>query len=142
MNHDQNRQIGIVEGIRIQGGKLLGRLRLASDQQSQEILQDIKDGIRQNLSIGYQVLRSYFDDMGRKIVDKFRVMEVSLVAIPADKNAGIGRSFEIHKEDGNFFLRHYNEVKPMENEKTESRSQKRSERERASEILALAKHHD
>ena len=142
LNHDQNRQIGIVEGIRIQGGKLLGKLRLASDQQSQEILQDIKDGIRQNLSIGYQVLRSYFDDMGRKIVDKFRVMEVSLVAILADKNAGIGRSFEIHNEDGNFFLRHYNEVKPMENEKIESRSQKRSERERASEILALAKHHD
>ena len=36
LNHDQNQQIGIVEGIRIQGGKLLGRLRLASDKQSQE----------------------------------------------------------------------------------------------------------
>lgn len=141
LNHDQAEQIGIVEGLRIMGNKLMGKIRLASDDKAQEIYQDIKDGIRENLSIGYQVLRSHFDDMGRKIVTKYRVMEVSLVPIPADQNAGIGRSIQCVQENDNFFIRTYQKENKM-SEIQQSRKEKNIERERASEILSLAKHHD
>jgi HK97 family phage prohead protease len=106
LNHDPAEQIGIVEGLRIMGNKLMGKIRLASDDKAQEIYQDIRDGIRENLSIGYQVLKAHFDDMGRKIVTKYRVMEVSLVPIPADQNAGIGRSIQCVQENDNFFILH------------------------------------
>ena len=141
LNHDQAEQIGIVEGLRIMGNKLMGKIRLASDDKSQEILQDIKDGIRENLSIGYQVIKSHFDDLGRKIVTKYRVMEVSLVPIPADKNAGIGRTLECVHENDNFFIRTFKQENTM-SEINQSRKEKNIERERASEILSLANHHN
>ena len=141
LNHDPAEQIGIVEGLRIMGNKLMGKIRLASDDKAQEIYQDIKDGIRENLSIGYQVLRAHFDDMGRKIVTKYKVMEVSLVPIPADQNAGIGRSIQCVQENDNFFIRTYQKENKM-SENKQSRKEKNIERERASEILSLAKHHD
>ena len=34
LNHDQAEQIGIVEGLRIMGNKLMGKIRLASDDKS------------------------------------------------------------------------------------------------------------
>ena len=67
LNHNQDEQIGIVEGIRLVGNKLKGMIRL-SDERT-DLITDIQEGIRENLSIGYQVLKSYVDDMGQKIVD-------------------------------------------------------------------------
>ena len=141
LNHDSSEQIGIVEGLRIMGDKLMGKIRLASDDKAQEIYQDIKDGIRENLSIGYQVLKAHFDDMGRKIVTKYRVMEVSLVPIPADQNAGIGRSIECVQENDDFYIRTFKQENKM-SEIKESRKEKNAERERCNEIISLAKHHD
>ena len=51
-------------------------------------MNDVKEGIRQNLSIGYQVLSHYYDE-GKKYVDRFKVLEASVVSIPADSNSGL-----------------------------------------------------
>ena len=60
-----------------------------------------------------EVIDSFIDDIGRKIVTKYRVMEVSLVPIPADKNAGIGRSLECVHENDNFFIRTFKQENKM-----------------------------
>ena len=93
-NHDHNKQIGIVENIRLVGKKLMASIRFANDEHSQILKQDVDDKIRQNLSIGYRILNSFYED-GKKMVDKFSIHEVSLVPIPADANSGIGRNSDL-----------------------------------------------
>ena len=69
----------------------MGQVRFANDRYSQIMEDDVKDKIRQNLSIGYRIL-DYFYENGKKYVNKFSIHEVSLVPIPADANSGFGRS--------------------------------------------------
>lgn len=139
MNHNPDEQVGVVEGIRIMGKKLVGKIRLSNSPIAQAMLQDIKDGIRENLSIGYQILNSFINDEGQRVVDKFKVLEASLVSIPADKSAGIGRAVSCLKTDGHFFVRSLS-TQGVSN--METKREIRSERERVNEILALADHHN
>ena len=102
-NHDMNKQIGIVENIRLVGKKLMGQIRFANDSYSQMLKEDVDDNIRQNLSIGYRIL-DYVYEGAKKMVTKFSIHEVSLVPIPADQNAGIGRSMS----NADYFVRNVN----------------------------------
>ena len=139
LNHNPEEQIGVVENIRLKGKKLVGSVRLGSTAVAQAMLKDIKDGIRENLSIGYQILNSFVNEEGQRIVDKFKILEASLVAVPADNYAGIGRSLSWHHKSGNTFIRSLSNkgISIME-----SKKEIRSERERVSEILSLADFHD
>ena len=138
-NHNQGRQIGIVEQIQVVGKKLIGRIRFATDKYSQEIMNDVKEGIRQNLSIGYQVLSHYYDE-GKKYVDRFKVLEASVVSIPADSNSGFGRS-----SDSNYSFRTINfNYRNKQNERWKIIKVKKSWsffKEEISEIIALGKQH-
>lgn len=135
-NHDMNKQIGIVENIRLVGKKLMGQIRFANDSYSQMLKDDVDDNIRQNLSIGYRIL-DYVYEGAKKMVTKFSIHEVSLVPIPADQNAGIGRSMS----NADYFVRNIN-LKGKTMEKELSRNQKKNLREEISEIRALAKRHN
>ena len=135
-NHDMNKQIGIVENIRLVGKKLMGQIRFANDSYSQMLKEDVDDNIRQNLSIGYRIL-DYVYEGAKKMVTKFSIHEVSLVPIPADQNAGIGRSMS----NADYFVRNIN-LKGKEMEEKLSRNQKKNLREEISEIRALAKRHN
>jgi HK97 family phage major capsid protein/HK97 family phage prohead protease len=98
VNHDVHDQIGVVESARIDGDRR-GRalIRFSKSTRGQEVFQDVKDGIRKHVSVGYEI-----HDYKEGSRDKKRVVtatdwepfEVSLVAIPADVNAGVGRSAE------------------------------------------------
>ena len=98
LDHDPTVQIGVIESARIdeterksRAGVRFGRSDLAS-----EILQDVSDKIRTNISVGYQVTNLEKTEEQRDGVDVYRAnwfpMECSLVSIPADKNVGIGRA--------------------------------------------------
>ena len=54
-------------------------------------------------------------------------MEVSLVPIPADQNAGMGRSIQCVQENDNFFIRTYQKENKM-SEIKQSRKEKNIER--------------
>lgn len=94
--HDTSRlNIGIVEDLRLAGGKLRGLLRLGKSARAAEVAADIRAGIVRNVSIGYQV------GTATRIGDKdghpvfrfpFAPHELSLVAAPADPQSGIFRS--------------------------------------------------
>ena len=97
--HDAERQLGVVEKAWIENNKLYVQCKFSSNGFPQSILRDIKDNIRRNVSVGYQVLDFNFD---RGVEDGVPVMnvtrwlplEASIVGIPADATVGIGRSFE------------------------------------------------
>lgn len=100
LDHDPTKQIGVIEKAFIgsdRRGKAL--VRFSKSQFANEIYEDVKDGIRRNVSVGY-----YVDDMVREEsqmngVDVWRAVkwtpaEISIVSIPADITVGINRSAE------------------------------------------------
>jgi len=131
INHNPENQIGVVENIRLEDKKLVGEVRFTNDDLGKMYEEDVIDKVRNNLSIGYQVIKSAIRD-GIKEVSEFLIHEVSIVPIPADPNATFRAT-----EFNNFFTRNMN----MEEQKL-SRSQSKKLREEIVEIRSLAKQHD
>jgi HK97 family phage major capsid protein len=95
MDHDMTRQIGIVEGWEIGDDKVaratvrFGRSALAS-----EILTDVQDGIRRNISVGYQIHDIKPDGQTMRAT-AWEPVEISIVSVPADASVGIGRAADL-----------------------------------------------
>jgi len=98
MDHDMERQIGVVESVELdeEARRLRAKVRFGRGEMASEIFNDVADGIRQNISVGYRV-----DGRVKREDDPeeyFRVrttpMEISIVSIPADQSnlVGVGRS--------------------------------------------------
>ena len=58
INHNPDNQIGVVEDIRLEGKQLIGKVRFTNDELGKMYESDVLDKIRNNLSIGYQVMKS------------------------------------------------------------------------------------
>lgn len=96
--HDMDAQIGVVESVELDedARRLRAKVRFGRGELASEIFNDVVDGIRQNISVGYRV-----DGRVERENDPdeyFRVrttpMEISIVSIPADQSnlVGVGRS--------------------------------------------------
>jgi HK97 family phage major capsid protein len=100
MDHNSRDQIGVVENFSFdKGGVARADVRFSNSTRGQEIFQDVKDGIRQNVSVGFMVygmelVEEKKDAMPTYRCDDWEPMEISLVSIPADISVGIGRSYE------------------------------------------------
>lgn len=97
VNHDSGDQVGVVESARLDGDRV-GRavIRFSRSARGQEIFQDVKDDIRQLVSVGYRIHK--YDVTERdgepdlvKVTD-WEPYELSIVSIPADPSVGVGRS--------------------------------------------------
>jgi HK97 family phage major capsid protein len=95
VNHDRGDQVGVVESVTI-GQDRRGRavVRFGRSDRANEIFQDVVDGIRRLVSVGYRVHRTETSQRGG--VELVRVTdwepyEISLVSIPADDSVGVGR---------------------------------------------------
>ncbi len=99
LNHDSNRQVGVVESATI-GSDKVGRaiVRFGNSQLASEIFQDIQDGIRKHISVGYEptsIVADAKDSTGNRTLSfAWMPFELSLVPIPADLKAGVGRAFK------------------------------------------------
>ncbi len=88
-------QLGSVDTLRVVGGDLLGRATLSRHNlRSQRIAAELTDGATFGISIGYGVERwseRTNPKTGRreKRAERFTLIEVSLVVVPADPHAGI-----------------------------------------------------
>lgn len=97
LDHDTSRHIGVVQSVEI-GEDRIGRavVRFGKSAAAQEAFQDVVDGIRQHISVGYRVhkmvLERKDDDMETYRATDWEPMEISLVAVPADASVGIGRA--------------------------------------------------
>ena len=100
VNHDTSDQVAVVESARIDPDRK-GRavLRFGRSRRAEEIFQDIVDGIRKHVSVGYRILDAVREGMRdeKPIVRVMRWLpsEISMASIPADNTVGVGRSSEI-----------------------------------------------
>lgn len=104
VNHDWDDQVGVVESVTI-GDDRVGRavVRFGRSARASEILQDVVDGIRKQVSVGYLVHDKKLVET-RDGIDVFRITdwepyEISLVSVPADPTVGVGRSAETPPEE-------------------------------------------
>jgi HK97 family phage prohead protease len=97
-NHDASRVedvLGVVESARIEGGKGIARVRFSKaedDPKADAIFRKIKDGIIQNVSVGYRV-HKFEKVAGDEKVPTYRAVdwqpfEISAVPMGADDGAG------------------------------------------------------
>ena len=100
LDHDMTKQIGVVERYEINSSEKSAKavVRFGRGELAEEIFQDVKDGIRQNISVGYKIngmerMREMEDDKPMYRVQT-TPLEVSVVSVPADQSmqVGVGRS--------------------------------------------------
>jgi len=99
MDHDARDHVGVIESVRIDADRV-GRavVRFGRSQRAEEIFQDVKDGIRRNVSVGYMIHKATLvetrEDQEIYRVTDWEPHEVSLVSVPADASVGVGRAME------------------------------------------------
>lgn len=98
-NHNPDEQIGVVESVDIGADRVArARVRFGNSARAREVFDDVKDGIRRNVSVGYRIHEMETKAKPEKgEIDEWRVtdwepFEVSIVSVPADPTVGIGRS--------------------------------------------------
>jgi len=93
--HDTSKvNIGLVDNLHLQGGKLRGIARFGKSARATEILQDVVDGIIRGVSIGYEQTK-LLGQKGREHRFAFKPHEASIVAVPADTVAGFNKAKDI-----------------------------------------------
>lgn len=98
-DHNGRDVVGVVESVQI-GPDRVGRavVRFGKSARAEEVWQDVIDGIRRNVSVGYMIHKAQLVETVEG-QDTYRVtdwepFEISLVAIPADPTVGVGRSVQ------------------------------------------------
>ncbi len=93
-------QVGVVEKAWIDEATRKGRaiVRFSKSARGEEVFQDVKDEIRQNVSFAYDVYRYMLEEEGKngapdvlRAID-WEPLEISIVSMPADTSVGVGRS--------------------------------------------------
>lgn len=95
LDHDMEKQIGVIESVELSGDrKLRAKVRFGRSALAQEVFQDVVDGIRSNVSVGYRIgkMERSTTSKDEYFVRSWSPMEVSVVSIPADPSVGVGRS--------------------------------------------------
>jgi len=101
LQHEMEDVIGVIEGAKIENQRLLVKARFSKNKKAQEVFEDVTDGIRRNVSIGYFlrgcVKKERLND-GQRFYFSWEPYECSIVSVPADPTVGIGRQLEIGDE--------------------------------------------
>ena len=150
LDHDMTKQIGVVEGVEMdeEARRLRAIVRFGKGAMASEVFDDVRDGIRSNISVGYridgQVERG--DDEEGIVRVRTTPMEISIVSVPADQSnlVGVGRSVsELSQPSDN------TEIKMSENIETQGididaakAEAVRAARKNDAEILAIAAKHN
>jgi HK97 family phage major capsid protein len=112
MDHNIRDQVGVVEKAWLKGKKGYAIVRFGKSARAEEVWQDVKDGIRKLVSVGYRihelVLEKEKDGLQTYRATDWEPYEISIVAVPADTSVGVGRDGKpdgydprtlIHEED-------------------------------------------
>lgn len=96
-DHNSRDVVGVVESVSVGDDKVVRAVvRFGKSARAEEVFQDVVDGIRQNVSVGYMmhegVRESEKDGVGTYRITDWEPYEVSMVSIPADTAVGVGRS--------------------------------------------------
>jgi HK97 family phage major capsid protein len=145
--HNHNDQIGIIEKAWLQDGTGRARVRFGKSARANEFFQDVQDGIRKNVSVGYYIQEMKLleeSDKGpdKYLVTKWKPVEASIVAVPADETVGIRSADDkietiILKKE----VEKMPEIKTVETKETpvDMNAVRETERKRQADILAMGK---
>ncbi len=103
MDHVWTDQVGVVESFSIDRGVARASLRFSRSARAEEVFQDLRDGIRKNVSVGFMLHEMHLesDHAGESPVyrsDDWEPYEISIVSVPADISVGVGRSIHTKEE--------------------------------------------
>ena len=151
VGHDMNDQVGVVERVELdeEARRLRAVVRFGKSQRASEIFDDVRDGIRMNISVGYRIDGKVEreGDPDNYVRVATTPMEISLVPVPADssQSVGVGRSVSepLTETPSDVEIKMSEEIK---NEGVNLDAVKaeavRTARKNDSEILALAAKHN
>lgn len=97
MDHNTRDQIGVVESVTLGPDRVArATVRFGNSARAEEIFNDVKDGIRRHVSVGYmvhswKVVEGKGDAASTYTALDWEPLEVSIVSVPADPTVGIGR---------------------------------------------------
>jgi len=99
VDHDATDHVGVVESVVISGDRVgRAQIRFGKSERAEEIYQDVKDGIRKSVSVGYRIhkmaLESETDGQETYRASDWEPFEISMVSVPADASVGVGRAAE------------------------------------------------
>ena len=102
LDHDPEKQIGVIESVDLDDSarRLRATVRFGRNGLAKEAFDDVVDGIRANISVGYAIKKMEKDKRSSDtyIAKSWRPVEASLVSIPADVTVGLGRSDQAAEE--------------------------------------------
>ena len=150
LNHCTEDQPGVVDKAWIDPTDKKGRaiVRFSKCEDADEIFQDVVDGIRRLVSVGYsvdeiQMVKSADGGQSETYrVTRWTPYEISLVAVPADVSVGVGRS-QTDKTNSNQFEKSMSQTaapevtKPTAPAASDNADVLKAERSRVTEITAL-----
>lgn len=158
INHDMQDQVGVIEEVLIDTADRKGRaqVRFGRSAKADEIFQDVLDGIRSNVSVGYTIEDLILEEEEKGKPPMYRVMkwtpyEISLVSVPADIDVGVGRS--ANEEGREFEIEVSEKIITTTEEKKETKKMetidvkvieqeiRNAEQSRIADILAIGKKH-
>jgi HK97 family phage major capsid protein/HK97 family phage prohead protease len=134
-DHQGGKPIGIVENVRLNGRKLVGRLRFGKSALAHEVWEDVRAGILKFISIGYAIHRAEPSKGDVLRITRWEPCEASVVGVPADHTVGINRKRRNKKMTSATDTQ-------LETSPSGDVGKVQSERNRVSEILALGQRHD
>ena len=140
VNHNLNNQIGVVENPRIESDKLVADIRFTNDELGKQYEQDVIDKVRNNLSIGYKIIKKRIKDKVMEVTN-FLIYEVSVTPVNADPTSTFRE--ENLKLVHDFYTRNNNmEEKQSRSEIKASLKTESQIREELSEIITLGAKHN
>jgi len=93
LNHDPDKQIGVVEKAWISNGRGYAIVRFGPSALAEEVWQDVKAGVRRAVSFAYNTEKVEAPKRdGTYAVTKWTALEISIVSVPADATVGVGRA--------------------------------------------------
>ena len=84
--------LGKLQNFRVENGELRAEIVMMADlnTKSGEVAAMMESGLTKSLSVGFEIMKSEFDEeKAAQEVTEWRLYEVSVVSIPADKTAGV-----------------------------------------------------
>ncbi|MFW2374088.1 MAG: phage major capsid protein [Gammaproteobacteria bacterium] len=112
VDHDPSDHVGVVENVSIDADRV-GRalVRFGKGKRATEIFNDVIDGIRKSISVGYRVFKAKEEDDNNYRVVDWMPLEISFVSVPADATVGVGRG---DKEENDFIIEKKDRAMPEE----------------------------
>lgn len=99
LNHDADKQIGVLENVRTEEGKLRATARFSRSEFANEIFQDVKDGIRRNTSVGFILHELDLEKKSDNGPNTYRSkdwepLEGTIASVPRDTSVGVNREVD------------------------------------------------